>query len=135
MNHELMIAEVIERTIKAGGTTFDMGTQSFVTSINSWFYPKYPGITQIVPVSELDSVLAVFISSNKELLSEKNCYLGTWLNPESQRVYLDVTTYQSSLENALFEAREISEKQGRKIVTVYNPFLKETKYVWEDVKI
>lgn len=130
---ELPVIEIAHRTVTEGGATFDIRTKNFVVPIDAWYYPHYPKITTIIPVPEQPAALSVFLSNNKNLLQEKDNYLGTWLNPKTQEVYLDITICKNNLDKALTDAREISIEQGRKIVTIYNPYLKKTEYVWDDV--
>lgn len=130
---ELPVIEIANRTVAEGGATFDVRTQIFVVPIDAWYYPHYPKITKIIPIPELPAALKVFLEDNENLLQEKDNYLGTWLNPKTQEIYLDVTISKTNLEEALTGARKISKEQGRKIVTIYNPYLKKAEYVWDDV--
>ena len=128
------LTKIIDGTLVENGATFDLHTGNPVVPFNAWYYPKYPRVTKIVSISHLRTALEAFIECNKNLLEEENSYLGTWLNPETKKIYVDITIRRDSLEEALTDARKISNEQGRKIVTVYNPLLKKVEYVWKDVR-
>lgn len=70
-----------------------------------------------------------FIEVNETYLRESECWLGTWINPHTKHFYLDVTTSCWDLEIARQAAIDISLKEGRKIVAIYNSKREQTVYL------
>jgi hypothetical protein len=124
------IPEIADFTLKNGGVAFKLETCEFLPAMDVWAYPKYPGKTVILP-STVDLVVALqaFISTNEGLLREPDCWLGTWVNPETRHFYLDIITSCGDLDTARKMALEASRRDGRKIVAIYNSKRKETIYL------
>lgn len=98
--------------------------------MDAWQFPKYPGKTVILP-PEIDQPVELikFISLNVVLLMEPDCWLGPWINPQTRHFYFDITTSCDGSEEARRAALDISARQGRKIVAVYNSKLNEIVYL------
>jgi hypothetical protein len=73
--------------------------------------------------------LKSFISANETFLREPDCWLGTWINPQTRCLYLDITTSCRDLDEARKLALDISAHEGRRIVAIYNSKRKETVYL------
>jgi hypothetical protein len=67
--------------------------------------------------------------ANEPLLGETDCWLGTWINPQTQHCYLDITTSHPDLNEARRIALEISDREGRRIVALYNSKQNKTIYL------
>lgn len=127
---ERYLLEVAIATLDNGGTASRVGDYQLLPPIDAWQFPKYPARTIILaPHADLVEGLRDFILSNETYLSEPDCWLGTWINPQTQCVYLDITTSCHDLEAARNIALEISEREGRRIVALYNSSRRETVYL------
>jgi hypothetical protein len=127
---EKYIHEVTRATFEEGGTASTLDGYQRLPPIDSWQFPKYPKRT-VIPPPEADLVEALksFISANEKLLREPDCWLGTWINPHTHCFYLDITTSCNELNEAKETALEISAREGRKIVALYNSKRQETVYL------
>lgn len=120
---------------KTGGVSASVEQRKLLNPRDSWYFPKYPSRTRIVPQSvNLLIELETFIKDNMELLLEEDTFLGVWLNPNTGHYYIDITTSIDILDLAKKTAKDISQREGRKIVTLYNPSKNKTEYLWEDIK-
>lgn len=120
---------------KTGGVSASIDQRKLLNPRDSWCFPKYSSRTRIVPqTADLLIELETFVKDNMEFLIEEDTFLGVWLNPNTQHYYLDITTAIDDLNIAKKTAKEISRREGRKIVTLYNPYLNKTEYLWEDIK-
>src|SRR5512144_1109147 len=115
------VLAVARATLQNGGTASKLNDYQLLPPMNAWQFPKYPSRTRILP-SEADLVVELkeFILANETFLREPDCWLGTWIHPETHCFYLDITTSCNELERAKQMALEISEREGRKIVAIYN---------------
>ena len=124
-----LLPEFVEKIIRNGGLTYDFKKSAYVENKNYWYFPKYPGRTQIVDVEKLSTALEEFINSNSKLLLEPDVVFGMWVNPATHNVYLDINTFAQDKGDALRLANEYSQKQGRAIVSMYNPYQDKTEYI------
>ncbi|MEV6283372.1 hypothetical protein [Kribbella sp. NPDC051770] len=123
------IHRITTRTLTTGGATFDLTTLSFVPPADYWYFPRHPSRTAIVDQHHLAAELATFIDHNRAVCETAGTWLGTWLNPSSGQCYLDVTTRLADRDAALREARRVSDLEGRRVVSIYNPGRDRTAYV------
>ena len=127
---EKYVLEVVIATLEQGGTASKLDTYQFLWPVDAWGFPKYPSKTAILPPSvDLVDELKYFISVNESLLREPECWLGTWINPQTQYFYLDITISCNELDEAKRKALEISKREGRRIVALYNSKRNETIYL------
>jgi hypothetical protein len=127
------ISEVTTRTAEQGGTASKPKTLEFLPAMDVWSFPKYPARTAILPYTvDLAHELRKFIQRNEAVLNEEDCWLGTWINPQSGDYYLDVATGIADLAEARRVAMEVSATEGRKIVALFNAKRNETVFLWED---
>jgi hypothetical protein len=132
---EKYVLEVAIATLEKGGTASKLDTYQFLAPVDAWEFPKYPGKTVILPPdADLVGALKAFIGENEVYLRETGCWLGTWVNPETRECYLDITTSCRDLDEARRVARGISQREGRKIVALYNSKRKRMVYLWDDVR-
>ncbi|MCD4753988.1 MAG: hypothetical protein K8R40_13035 [Anaerolineaceae bacterium] len=130
---ERYVLDVAIATLEKGGTASRIDTYQFLTPVNAWRFPKYPSKTVILPPDVCLSVeLEKFIGANETYLREPGCWLGTWINPHTKNYYLDISTSCKDLEKARQTAIDISIKEGRKIVAIYNSKLAQTVYLWNE---
>jgi hypothetical protein len=127
---EKYVLEVAITTLENGGTVSKSDTYQLLPPADDWKFPKYPNKTAILP-PEIDLVdeLKRFISENEHLLREPDCWLGTWINPQTHCFYLDITTSVVDLDEAKKMALEIGNREGRKIVALYNSGRNEIVYL------
>jgi len=127
------LKNVAGKTQKNGGTASKPKTREFLPAMDVWSFPKYPARTAILPrTADLTRELCKFIERNKAVLDEEDCWLGTWINPQSGDYYLDVATGIADLAEARRVAIEVSAEEGRRIVALFNAKRNETVFLWED---
>jgi hypothetical protein len=125
-----IVLEIATNTLKKGGTAFRLDGYQFLPSADVWEFPKYPSRTVILPPdADLVEELKNFIAANETCLREPDCWLGTWINPQTGCFYLDITTSCPDLNEAKRIAIETSNQEGRRIVALYNSKRKETVYL------
>lgn len=121
MGIDQIVSRIVARTIADGGATYSFKKAEMLEVANVWLYPQFPGLTKIVPVEDLSTELAHFISDYQTVLDNDALYIGTWINPDNQQCYIDVITFAQTQEEALSNARHLSQDQGRQVVSIYNP--------------
>ena len=127
---EKYVHEVARATFEEGGTASTLDGYRLLPLMDSWQFPKYPKRTVILPpAADLVEALKSFISANEKFLREPDCWLGTWINPHTHCFYLDITTSCNELNEAKKMALEISAREGRRIVALYNSKCKEIVYL------
>ncbi len=127
------ILRVAAETIKNGGSASRLNAETFLPPVDVWSFPKYPSRTEILPPTvDLASELRKFVIQNESFLNEADCWLGTWINPRSGEYYLDIATGVAGLNEARRAAKRISNKDGRKIVAIFNAKRNETVYLWDE---
>ncbi|MBT3189013.1 MAG: hypothetical protein HN736_10190 [Anaerolineae bacterium] len=117
-------------TLENGGAVSKLDTYQLLPPVDDWKFPKYPSRTAILS-SKIDLVaeLKNFIFTNESFLREADCWLGTWINPETKDFYFDIATSCENFDEAKKAALEISAREGRKIVAIYNAKRNETFYL------
>jgi len=91
-------------TIKSGGTTISVfgkvPKKGYALSI-------YKGRELKVPAKQITSKhFKDYIKSNKDVLSQKDHFVGSWHNTDDGYVYLDVSVVKNNLDDAMKLARE-----------------------------
>lgn len=115
------VLDICITTLERGGVTTKPDTHEFLSSIEAWGLPKYPDKTMIFPVGEyMAQEIKKFIAINKTCLQEPDCWLGTWINPQTYKCYLDITRIYFCLDEARKEAIAQSHKARRKVVALYD---------------
>ena len=118
---EKYVLEVAIATLEKGGSASKLDTYQFLPPTDDWKFPKYPSKTVILsPQINLVAELKNFILVNEKFLREADCWLGTWIHPQTQEFYFDVTTRCEDFEEARKLALEFGNREGRKIVALYN---------------
>jgi len=132
---ERYVLDVAIATLEKGMSASKLDTYQFLAPVDAWGFPKYPSKTVILPPdASLREELERFIAVNEMYLREPDCWLGTWINPHTKHFYLDITTSCEDLEKARQVAMDISTREGRKIVAIYNSKLERTVYLWDDFR-
>ena len=127
---ERYVQEIAVATLENGGMAFNLNTCQFIPPMDRWEFPKYPSKTRILPAAtNLGEELRSFISANEEWLREADCWLGTWIHPQTREFYLDITTGCEDVEVARTMALEVSQRDGRRIVAIYNSKRKQIVYL------
>ena len=127
---EKFVLEVAIITLENGGTVSKLDTYQLLPPADDWKFPKYPNKTAILsPEADLVDELKKFILANESLLREPGCWLGTWINPQTHYFYLDIATSVSDFDEAKKIALEIGNREGRKIVALYNSERNEIVYL------
>ena len=127
---ESFVEDIACATLQHGGVAFKLDICQFLPPMDVWAFPKYPSKTAILPQDvPLIAALRDFILANEVFLREPDCWLGTWIHPQTHEFYLDITTGCADLDTARQMALETSQREGRKIVAIYNSKHKETIYL------
>jgi len=127
---EVYLAEVAARTIKEGGTASKPHVCEFLPVQDLWCFPKYPSKTIILPqTANILDALRRYIAQNETALNESDCWLGTWVNPQTGDFYLDVSTGIAGLEKAKRIAIQVGKQEGREIVAMFNPMQNQTIFL------
>jgi len=128
--YEQYISQIAAITLKDGGAAFKLDSCQFLERMDIWAFPKYPSRTAILPRGiNLIEALRDFISINEQCLQEPDCWLGTWIHPQTGDFYLDIATGCRDFDEARLQALEASQHDGRKIVAVYNSKRRQTIYL------
>lgn len=100
-----MLNKIIEMTFKNGGSTTSILTGKMNPEIGFMCSLKD---CAIISISQFNtSSIEEIIRDNKELLSQKNIYLGTWV--DNNKVYIDISENIANIEKA--RAAGIARKQ------------------------
>ncbi len=130
---EKYVLEMCIATIERGGVTSKLDTYEFVSSIEAWRLSIYPDKTVILsPGANLRQEITAFIEKNETSLRGPNCWLGTWINPDTGDCYLDMTVLYFRLEDAKREAIEVNKNARRKIVALYDFQHERSLYLWDE---
>lgn len=130
MTFDAYLQAVVTRTRHEGGTASKPATYEFLPPQDIWCFPKYPSQTSILPSDvDLHQALKTFISEHANALAEEDCWLGTWVHPDTHEVYLDVSTGISDLESARVAALHYGMNEGRPIVAMFNPKQNQTIFL------
>ncbi len=130
LQHRTYLEEVTVRTMQAGGTASKPDTGEFLPARDVWCFPKYPSKTVILPsTADLLNALQQFVEENETLLSEPDCWLGTWVNPKTGDYYLDIATGIQDLEEATRAAIQAGIVEGRRIAAIFNPVKNQTIFL------
>ena len=123
---DLYVLEVCITTLERGGTTSRPDTYQFLSSVEAWGLPKYPDKTVILPPdANLPQEVTAFIHDNADHFREANCWLGTWIDPQTSHCYLDITSIYTRLEEAI----TLCHRAQRKIVALYDFKRERTVYL------
>lgn len=127
---ERFLLDLVAATRAHDGASASLVNCQLLPPIDEWQFPKYPGRTVILPPdADLLKGLRRFITENESLLCEADCQIGLWVHPHTGQVYLDITTSCADLEEARRVALDVSTRDGRKIVALYNAVRGETVYL------
>lgn len=127
---ERYVLKVCTTTLERGGTTSRPDTYQFLSSVEAWGLPKYPDKTVILPPdANLPQEVTAFIHDNAHHFREANCWLGTWIDPQTSHCYLDITGIYTRLEEARREAIALCHRAQRKIVALYDFKHERTVYL------
>ncbi len=130
MSKRRYLERVRELTLECGWAVSNPVTEEFLHRADAWGFPKYPDRTVILPPdADLIAALESFVVTNTVFLQEANCWLGTWVHPETGKIYLDVTTSCKGLEAALRQVTRINSVSKRQIIAIYNSSLDKTLYL------
>ena len=130
MKFEEYISEVKRKTVEEGGSASKPSSCIFLPIQDLWCFPKYPAKTFILsPHVNLAKELIFFIEKNSTFLNEEDCWLGTWVNPQTGEYYLDISTGIENLEAARSFAIQAGKKDAREIVAMFNPKQQRTIFL------
>lgn len=129
---ENYVLEIAIATLENGGSASRLDGYELLLPADAWEFPKYPARTVILPPdADLVEELKTFISANEAFLREPDCWLGTWINPQTGCFYLDITTSHADRDEAGRMALAVSRRDGRRIVAIYNSKRGETVFLPE----
>lgn len=124
------IARLVSLTLKDGGSASKPDVGFFLPPRDLWSFPKYPSKTAILPPTvDLALELQRFITVNEVFLNEEDCWLGTWINPQTGDYYFDVATGCENLSEAQEMAHKAGVREGRRVVALFNSKRNETVYL------
>ena len=130
MSERSYLERVSELTLEQGWAVSNSVTKEFLHQADAWGFPKYPDRTVILPPdADLIEALGSFIVANAVHLQEANCWLGTWVQPRTGDIYLDITTSCKDLHETLRVTARINATSKRRIIAVYNSSLDKTVYL------
>ncbi|WP_427884945.1 hypothetical protein ACQHIV_22445 [Kribbella sp. GL6] len=107
-------------TLSSGGVTADITRRTITPPRDSWYFPRYPGLTRIVPLDGLAAAIRGFVADHRALFTDE-IQFGAWINPDSRLCYLDLITQLPDQAEAERMARRYGVEGGRKVVAIYNP--------------
>jgi hypothetical protein len=108
-------------TLTTGGVTADITRLSITAPCDSWYFPRYPELTRILPQAGLPVAIRDFVLDHRELFDGDLIQFGAWINPGTRMCYLDVITRSPSRVEAKRLARRYGAEGGRQVVAIYNP--------------
>lgn len=130
MTFEDYVQALASRTRQEGGTASKPAARKFLPPRDLWCFPKYPAQTSILPPDvDLHATLTAFLAAHEGALAEEDCWLGTWVHPQTGEIYLDVSTGIADLEAARTAARQYGTREGRPVVAMFNPLRNETVFL------
>jgi hypothetical protein len=130
MRFELYLKAVAEKTLKDGGSASKPALCKFLPAQDLWSFPKYPAKTIILPPNaNLIDELRNFTIRNADALNEEDCWLGTWIHPQTGEYYFDIATGVENVDKAREIAAQAGRRDGRKIVAMFNPRKKQTIFL------
>ncbi|WP_102126105.1 hypothetical protein [Deinococcus planocerae] len=117
-----MDVPLLLQTIRAaGGATFDPAGRPTNPGAR-WLYPRHPGQTVIVRASvDWEAPLRHFVETHRSLLGQNSPEwraFGAWIHPEGD-LYLDTVTGRFDREEARREALRVGEREGRRVVALF----------------
>jgi hypothetical protein len=106
--------------LTTGGVTADITRQTVTPPQDSWYFPRHPGLTRIVPQAGLPTAIRDFVAEHFALF-DAAVQFGAWINPDSQLCYLDLITCLGDQAEAERLACAYGAEGGRQVVAIYNP--------------
>ncbi|MFG1906195.1 hypothetical protein [Kribbella sp. NPDC048928] len=107
-------------TLTTGGVTADINHETIGPALDSWYFPRYPGLTMIVPQDGLATAIDDFVDDHRALFTDE-VQFGAWINPDSRLCYLDLITHAPERGLAEELAGRYGVEGGRRVVAIYNP--------------
>ena len=130
MRFDQYLEAVAEETLKHGGSASKPALCTFLPAQDLWSFPKYPAKTVILPPTvNLTDELRKFITQNADALNEEDCWLGTWIHPQTREYYFDIATGIENIDKAREVAVQAGQRDGRKIVAMFNPCKRQTIFL------
>ena len=101
--------ELIQATIKNGGATFNPAIDNFLSG-QYYCVAMYPEKETIIPLENFnEESLKDFMIANFILLQDRRNSLGTWLDVDTDNVYLDISRTLKDKETALKIAKKYNQ--------------------------
>lgn len=117
---------------RMGGVTADVTRRRLTPARDAWLLPRYPGLTRIVPLTELRESVADFLSAHQAVFDGEKVQFGGWINPVGRKCYLDLIVQVSSQSEAERLAGRYGREGGRRIEAIHNPALGRTVRLPDD---
>ena len=97
---------IVKHIIDNGGITYDLRTQSLVTT--GWAVSAHKELEKVVPLSDFNyNTLEQYITKNNTILTIGDNMLGAWVSGDN--VYLDVTTVVHDKDQAIAIAKNAEQ--------------------------
>jgi hypothetical protein len=122
------IRDLVSTTTRTGGATADIPRRRLLRPDDRWYFPRFPELTRIVPLTGLEAAFGSFISDHLTAFGD-SVRFGAWINPTSRTCYLDLITHAPTEAQAEALAHRYSRDGGRPIVAIYNPLRGLTTYL------
>lgn len=105
-----MALSLVERTKLNGGLTFNLTNKAFLGGQSYYAVAMYPECEIIIDLNLFDEgTVYEYIHENIELLRDKRNSLGTWIDTENNKVYLDISRTISDFDDAIQCAKANSQ--------------------------
>jgi hypothetical protein len=122
------VRDLVAITLSTGGATADIPRRLLLRPDDRWYFPRFPELTRIVPLTDLEAAFGSFLSDHLPVFDD-SVRFGAWINPTTQTCYLDLITHAPTEVQAEVLAHRYSREGGRPVVAIYNPLRDLTTYL------
>lgn len=122
------IRNLVATTLRTGGATADVPRRQLLQPDDQWYFPRFPELTRILPLTDLDTAFGGFISAHLTAFDD-TVRFGAWINTADRTCYLDLITHAPTEAQAAALARRYGREAGRPVVAIYNPLRDLTTYL------
>lgn len=106
--------KIVDDTIKNNGASIDISTCT--KPFNGYMVAKYPEASKWIDCNvnkkELTKQIKTFCNKNLKKITDKNIYIGTWFDPSTNKISLDLSERIDNLQ----EAKMLGTKRNEKAI-------------------
>jgi hypothetical protein len=102
---------IIDETKKSGGYSINLKGENPADGIMMGMYPNDSGRTMVIDGPLKHEHVDAFVKKNLADLKKKDTYVGTWVNPEDGKTYLDVS--KRFAPDKIDDAKKFGAKTGQ----------------------